>query len=304
MKYIIIAILFTISLISKGVEAGSVIVNIANISYTINSMKYHIQSNMDSFVVDKIIDIKSSWQDSSAIEVSSNEKDRVLTFLISNLGNSDENVSLEKFQESNSTFELTNIRVYEDINSNGIFDSNDSLVDRIYLKHDESKRVFIVSDIEDVNGTYSYASIVGVVNEVANSGSDRKDSVDIVIRSAKTKSTGTYKLRDYYLVVNKSAKVLSADSKLHTGSIIEYEIDVKIEGGKGRFKDVVVSDNIPQKTTYILHSLKLDSTWLSDANDSDQGYFDGDKIVVKIGDISNFNNTQKEHKISFKVKLN
>ena len=213
------ALLFTIALIAKGVRAGSIITNIANIRYSINSQSYQIQSNIDSFVVDRVIDIKSSWQDSKAVEVSPNETNRVLTFLVSNLGNSDENISLNKFQESNSTFNLSNIRLYIDTNNNGIFDKNDTLTSSIALKPDVSKELFIVSDIGDVNGTYSFASITAKVKDAKDSGADRKDIVDVVIRKAQTKSTGAYKLRDYHLVVNKSANILSADNRVHTGKL-------------------------------------------------------------------------------------
>ena len=304
MKYIIFAILSTVFLISKGVKAGSVIENIATIEYSLDNKKYLLQSSLDKFVVDRIVDIKSSWQDSSAVEISAGEKNRVLTFLVANEGNSDENVSVLGLY-AGSEFAQENIRVFVDSNNNGIFDNNDTQVKDLLIKADDSVDVFIVSDTpKSIDGNFSKESLFVEDKAKDSKGKvDNKEKIDTVVRSNKSSSVGVYRVRDYHLVAKKSAKVIGGDGLLHTGSIVEYSIEVKIEGEKGEFNNVFIKDNIPTNTTYISNSLKLDGIALSDKNDSDKGFFDKDLIAVSLGKVSNINNINKTHKISFQVQV-
>ena len=294
----------TIFLTAKGVLAGSVIENVASIKYNLGNQGYSTQSNIDRFLVDRVIDVKSFWQDSSAVEVSEGEKNRVLTFVVANEGNGDDNISLSGAYDG-SEFAQEDIRVFVDSNMNGVFDSNDTQTHTLKVGADENVTLFIVSNTpKSVDGNISKEALSVVSNSINSNGADEKEKVDTVIRKAKSKSVGVYKLRDYHLISKKSAKIIGGDGGLHTGSIVEYSINVKVDGGKGEFDNVVVTDNIPTNCTYLPNSIIVNGVNKSDNNDSDNATFNNNTIIVKIGKVSNINNTKNNYKISFKVQVN
>ena len=146
--------MFLILLSAKGTKAGYLINNSAKIEYNLNGILLKINSNIDSFIVDRVIDINIAWQDSSAIKVSAGDKTRVLTFLLANEGNSEDNITLNTLHDNNSTFKAQNVKLFLDSNSNGIFDKGSDLeISNLKIREDENITLFIVSDIPSDNVT-------------------------------------------------------------------------------------------------------------------------------------------------------
>jgi uncharacterized repeat protein (TIGR01451 family) len=292
---------------AKGTTAGDTITNIATVDYSLANNRVTLQSNSDSFVVDRVVDIKLSWQDNSNVVVASGERDRVLTFIVSNLGNDKDSVSLEHISSGTNSFnpKPTNVRIYIDSNGDGVFNSSDKELSELSLNADENATLFIVSDIKEGNYTANSKDDEGIKatsKSVATSSKDRENSVDTVIRNKSAQDYGTYVIRDYYLQSTKSATVDSKDNKTHTGSIITYKITLKIGGDNSNkeISKIKLKDAIPSGTTYIDGSLKLNGVSLSDKKDSDAGYFENNEVVVDIGKIKD--NQTKE--VLFKVKVN
>jgi len=277
------------------------------VEYSLVSNKIEIVSNIDSFVVDKIVDVKVNWQDSQEVAVASKEKNRVLTFNITNLGNGDDNFTLEHISNGVNSFEPKpiNIRLYFDSNANGVFDSNDTKVNELALKADENATLFILADIEDTNYTINQKDDEGIKatsKSLNKSDKDSQDSVDIVVRNKSSYDYGTYIIRDFWLESKKSSTILSDDNKTHTGTIIEYKIALKIGGNSenNEINNIKLKDVIANTTTYVDGSLKLNGTSLSDAKDSDAGYYENNEIVVTIPKITG----SQLKEIKFKVKVN
>jgi len=307
--FIIFLLLLCVSIsgYAKGVLAGTAIANQADIEYTMGNIDHNATTNIDSFVVDRIVDLDISWQDTAPVDVAANEKDKVLTFLLTNLGNGDDTFSLT--YEHNTTNSFTpppeNIRVYFDANGNGYFDlAGDIEVSDINISADENATLFIVSDIPDDNytaGELSHDVIAAKSESNATVGADRKNEIDIVVRKERDKDTGEYIIREYDLKAVKKAVVHSSDNKVHTGTIITYSIDIYIDGnstGKS-VENIEITDAIPDGTEYQAGSLLLDSTSLTDVVDGDVGSSDGVDVNVTIGTIDG-----DEHKIvSFDVQV-
>ena len=293
-KYIfLISTLFLISLNAKGTKAGYLVNNSAKIEYNLNGILLNVNSNTDSFVVDRVVDINTVWQDSSAIKVSAGDKARVLTFLITNEGNSEDNITLSTLHENNSTFKAQNVKLFEDSNGNGIFDKESDLeISSLNLNEDANKTIFIVADIPNDNvppGSESKEELIATSNAVASTGDDNKNKIDTVIRTKKDSATGVYSIWEYWLESKKSATIHSEDNTTHTGSKITYKIELSIGGNSSNKKllNINFADAIPSGTKYLPNSLKLNTHALTDANDSDQGFFDNNSIKIHINKIEN-----------------
>jgi len=293
-KYIfLISIIFATLLSAKGTKAGSLVDNKAKIEYDLNGILLNVNSNTDSFVVDRIVDISTTWQDSSAIKVSAGDKARVLTFLLTNEGNSEDNITLSTLHENNSTFKAQNIKLFEDSNGNGIFDKGSDLeISNLNLNEDANKTIFIVADIPNDNvepGNESKEELIATSNATASTGDDDKNRIDTVIRTKKDSATGVYSIWEYWLESKKSATIHSEDNTTHTGSKITYKIELSIGGNSSNKKllNINFADAIPSGTKYLPNSLKLNAHTLTDANDSDQGFFDNNSIKVHINKIEN-----------------
>jgi len=315
-KIIILSIYLTLFLFSKGTTAGYQVKNSATVSFASGGVSQgsissggvsqgSISSNEDSFVVDRVVDIKVNWQDLKPVEVSAGDKNRVLTFNIANLGNSEDNIKLNTEHNSTSDFEAENLKIYIDSNNNNIFDDEDKEITSIKLKNDESQNVFVVADIPDNNSTAPDAKdiemLIATSSYSETDNSDSKDSIDTVFRTNPDSDNGEWIVRDYWPVAKKSSTILSSDKKLHTGSIIEYKIDVYIDGdSKDRSIDnVVIKDMLEDSVEYVANSLELDGVKLTDESDGDAGAYNSGNITVDVGTIMG-----STHKIlSFQVKV-
>ncbi len=283
-------LLFLISYINaKGTISGKSITNSALIKYNLNGVEVTKTSNEDSFVVDRVVDIKLNWQDTKAVEIASGEKNRVLTFNLTNLGNGDDSIDLTHIAgDKQINPKLENIRLYMDSNNNGIWDSSDTIVSNLSLGADKNATLFIVSDTPDANytrGEIDNEGIRAISKSINSNGKDSAAKVDTVVRNKDVSSVGDYIVREYWLDSLKSYKLNTKEP--HTGSIITYNISLKI-GGKssGRVIDnIKFKDAIPDGTEYLDGSLKLNGVSLSDKKDNDNGEFDGSSVAVNISKI-------------------
>ena len=304
MKTICIFFILLSALFAKGTLAGKQINNKATINVNIGGTTYNIHSNVDKFVVDQIVDINLKWQDDKAIDVAASEKQRVLTFILKNEGNGKDNINLFNEHNKTSAFTPENRKIYIDKNGDGIFSKEDELASKVELNADQSAILFIVSDIPDANLTAkekAYEILEAKSTKKGSTKKDRANSVDIVVRKSEDNDTGIYIVRDYFLQSIKSKKVISGDKKAHTGSTIEYKIELSI-GGENKdkvIKNIDLKDLISSDSQYIPNSLKLNGVNLSDKIDNDNGYIKDSTVFVHIDKIEGSNIAT----ITFDVKI-
>jgi len=301
--YILIFItFFSINILfAKGTLANVVIENSAVASFSLANKVYTIESSRDSFLIDRVVDVKLSWQDNKAIEVGAGEKNRVLEFILTNLGNSTDDITISYEKNASSEFALENLQIFADTNHNQLFDLNDTIVDKITLNADENILLFLKGDVPDDVAIKEKSIYILKASSTAKETKekDNKESVDVVLRNKEAEALGEFFVRDYWLESYKKSYLFSEDNQTHTGTQIRYEIVLKI-GGNSKDKEIAnikVEDKIPQFTKYLEGSLKLNENNLTDANDSDEGAFLGDAVVAYIETIKG----NEEKKITFDV---
>jgi len=292
---------------AKGTPANTPIANQAHIAYAVGGIDNNLSSNTDTFVVDRIVDIHTAWEDSASVKVSAGDHGRVLTFRVTNEGNGEDNLTLAHDHNTSSDFAAAPWHLFVDTNHNGTFDpgTDTAVSGALSLAADANVTIFFVGDIPDNNttvpGAKAYEILRAASESNATAGADNPEAVDVVVRQGEDAATGIYEVLDYWLESNKTAALHSGDGQAHTGTRITYTIALRI-GGNAAGKtigQVVLTDAVPPHTRYVPHTLRLNGASKTDAADGDNGQCDGTTVRVDVGTISG-TTTQK---ITFDVEI-
>jgi uncharacterized repeat protein (TIGR01451 family) len=294
---LIIIFLFHI-LYAQGIPAGTIIVNRATLNYSIAEVNFSVNSNEVKDIVDQKIDMQVVCQESKPVVVGVGEKKRALTFLLTNRGNGADDYDFTLFNENNSTFDVENKMLYLD-DGDGVFSLlKDTVVTDVNLSSDESRVLFLVSDIpSDANSTSTNG--IKVHSKVAGSliyGESKKLEDYYVVmasREERLSDVCSYEVSNLAIELEKSA-TLSSD-RVYIGSTIHYQIAVKVVG-TGSVKNVVIEDRIPAGTVYLENSLKVDGQSFGD--------FNGTAIQANLGEIEQLTeSSDPKHLVTFDVKV-
>ncbi|MDD2450516.1 MAG: hypothetical protein PHU67_01210 [Sulfurovum sp.] len=301
------------ALLAKGVPAGTEISNFATVSYQMDGVSYSTTSNTLSDRVDQIIDVNVVWNDASPVIVANGDIDKVLTFKVTNTGNGEDTFTLLYSADAASDFAVTDPKIYIDTNNNGVFDpSIDNEAYSLTLAAEASTAVFLVADIPadsypsgsisdnllEAKSTIGGSGTPGTV--YPDAGVDGVTAVD-GMNGGVDKQLGTYEIgSELGVSLTKSATPESAE--VATGTLIQYDIAVALQGN-GSVENLVVTDPIPSGTTYVAGSLKLDGVALTDAEDSDEGRFDGNAVEVKLGTATQTDTLPFGRMITFEVRI-
>jgi len=291
---------------AKGTLAGTAVANQAQIAYVVGAATGAVSSNEDTFVVDRIVDVQTAWQDAAPVKVAAGDQGRVLTFLVTNEGNGDDNLTLSYDHNTSSDFIPTGVTLYEDTNGNGRYDPGvDANVTGLSLAADANATIFLVGTIPDdnstVSGNTSHEILQAATESNASAGADHPGAIDVVIRTGEDNATGIYEIREYWLESRKTATVHSDDNATHTGTRVTYTITVWI-GGRAAHHTIAgvhVHDAIPPGTQYVAGSLRLGTAVLSDAADGDRGAYAAAAIDVNVGTLHG----ATPQKVQFDVRI-
>ncbi|WP_339268968.1 isopeptide-forming domain-containing fimbrial protein [Paenibacillus sp. FSL K6-1330] len=103
-----------------------------------------------------------------------------------------------------------------------------------------------------------------------------------------------------------TANKTASPQEVNAGDEVTYEIQIKNEGGDIA-ADASVTDLIPESTEYVPGSMKLiqgsATKDLTDADDTDEGYFDGSKVSIQLGNLANKSQLANGVTVQFKVKV-
>lgn len=278
---------------AAGTLSGTAIDNHATINYRVGGLdQTPVDSDTASFVVDSKIDLAVSTSDGSAVLVTPGSSNQVLTFRVTNEGNTTRDFSLTApnsatpaFAEPSEDFDANNIRIFVDANGNGVYNAGVDIATYIdELQPDSSRTVFVVSDIAlsvgdgDVASTdlIAQAAIGGSVGVQGgnvltdDSGSpDNPATVQTVFAdgagSADPANDGRHSSKDAYkgrsadLDVSKTATVSSdpvnggTNPKAIPGATVDYSILVD-NNGTVSATNVVVVDAVPSSTSFLVGS--------------------------------------------------
>ena len=305
---------------AAGTASGTNVDNSATVDYQVDGIdQSQINSNTASFVVDNRVDLTVATSDVAAVQVVPGSSDKVLTYTVTNDGNTVQDYSLTAQAASGSLFGVTdnfdanNVEVYVDANSNGTYESATDVATYIdELAADASITVFVVSDIpvgqNDGDGALydliaqtaqgGTASSQGADITTDDAGSaDDPNTVQIVFAdgagTADAANDGQHSSTDAYVVVNadlsvvKSSQVISdpinggSNPKAIPGATLRYTLTVTNDGTADA-DNVVIIDAIPGNTTYSAGTMYLDAVNQTDANDAD----DADYNVTNAGAVT------------------
>lgn len=273
---------------AAGTTAGSTITNNVSVAYQVGGVSQTGLSASNSFTVDRKVNFTVAEDGSSTTQVSPGQLAAVTSFIVTNTSNAPLDFALAASNRAGGTaehggtdvFDVSNLRLYADTNSNGAYDSGtDVLITYLdQVAADASSRVFVVVDVPlgrstgDVagvrlTGTASEATAAGslgaVVTQTAGANTAGVDTVfaDTNV-GGNTARDGIHFDEDDYtilaaaLTATKTSRVISdplngaTNPKLIPGAVVEYCITVANGSGGAAAANVAISDTLPVTTTY------------------------------------------------------
>jgi uncharacterized repeat protein (TIGR01451 family) len=297
-----------------GVTAGTLIENTAVASYDDGAGPRTINSNTVTVRVDELLDLTLTSLDPGPITTRPGET--VLTFELTNLGNGPEAFRLlANPAVAGNDFDATIQSIAIDSNGNGTYDAG---VDAILtapqttavLAADATLTVFVlltvpagVSDTQTSNIELTAEAVTGSGASGTVFAGAGVDGSDAIVGTPGARATARSALiagvANAELIKSVSLRDPFGGTSAVPGAIATFTILARVTGS-GTVNDLVVTDAIPDGTTYAPGTLTLDSAALSDAEDGDTGAAsDAAGIAVNLGDITGDTN----HTITFDVVI-
>ena len=317
---------------AAGTPAGVTIANPATATYDVSGIPQLPITALTSFVVDRKINLIVTTTNGVYVGVNPGAAAQVLTFTVTNVGNSAQDFALAAVHGADpfggtDNFNAANVRVFVESGvTAGYQAAEDTGTYLDELAADAVRTVYIVADIPggQVSGDISALSLIatarsgggagvlgGAVSETV--GPNTQGVVDTVfadaagvvdgVRDGAHSAASAYRVASAAVTLLKSAVVTSAGNQPVTGATIRYTIVVTVSGS-GTAVGVVISDPVPVNTTYASGTLRLNNILLTDAADADAGDVNATTagtVTVKLGDLNSASPVQT---ITFDVKIN
>lgn len=311
---------------AEGTRAGTVITNTAKATYTPpNGTSTEIESDPVALTVDEVLDVDVNWADTGNVIVSEGATGQVLRFTVQNIGNGTESFQLTPTVLAGD-FNPSDVKIYLDTNANGVYDDG---VDTEYVAQhpsidpDQTISVFIratipgtLSDADLGNVRLTAAAVTGTGTAgdiVAAGGGDGGGDAVVGASGGDDEDTGTYEVDkvttppdpdNASVTLVKSAAVLDAwgGATVTPDAVITYSI-VADPSGTGSVSNLVISDVIPDNTTFEAGTITLNSTALTDAADQDAASYDSTTKTVSVN-IGTLAGSAADQTVTFKVKVN
>ena len=292
--------------LAVGTPSGTTITNTATVDYSVSGTpQAQVPSNAATFVVDNRVDLLVTTVDAAIVAVVPGTFAQVLTYTVTNTGNTVQDFSLQALDSAvgafgeTETFDAANVNVFVDANGNNAYDAGTDTglyVDE--LAADASITVFVVADIPLAQVHDDVASY-DLVAQVAQGGSigalgadiltddaaaaDDPNVVQIVFGdgagSVDAANDGAYSSLDGYMVVSaeltvvKSSSVVSdpfngaANPKAIPGATVGYQVLVTNVGSVGA-DNVTVIDTIPANSAFLVGSVTAAGATVTYSNDN------------------------------------
>jgi uncharacterized repeat protein (TIGR01451 family) len=285
---------------------------VAFVDFTQNGEQQAAQSNTVGFVVAERLDVAVTGQ-SGQFVVSPGDVDRALLFTVTNLGNGDEvfRLSLNNVVAGNDFDPVSALpdAIFFDTDGSGDFNVGDVAygagTNDPDLAPDESIDVFIVHDIPGnvANGQLGRSELIataatgsGAAGTVYPTQGDGGIDAVVGVTTATATEFGEYIVDDVAVEVVKSQVVADPDGGTTpiVGATITYTINVEVLNS-GTATAAVISDPIPNWSTYVPGSITLNGDPISDATDGDAGEYDitaAPTVVVRLGDLAQADGVQ------------
>jgi uncharacterized repeat protein (TIGR01451 family) len=299
---------------AEGVDAGTLIENTATATYDDGGGPISISSNTVSVLVDELLDVAVTSLDPGTIATQPGAE--VLTFELTNTGNGPEAFVLEALGSvAGNDFDATITDIAVDTNGNGTYDPG---VDEILaaprttalLDADASLTIFVLADVPASAADGNRSDIDLAARAVTGTGApgtvftgEGVSGGDAIAGAsgAIDNEIGTLLVGTAAVALTKAVSI--ADQFGGTGAVpgatASFTIIASVSG-TGSIDDLVISDPIPEGTTYAPGTLALGGAALTDASGDDAGQAsDADGIRVDLGTMAG----GASHTITFDVVI-
>jgi uncharacterized repeat protein (TIGR01451 family) len=302
---------------AAGTASGIDISNSAILDYKVGGVdQAQITSNTTTFKVDnKVILTVAELGSANVIPGTS---DQVLVFSVTNTGNTTQGYSLAVTGGGTDDFDMDNVRIYLDVNDDGLLDALDTLYTpgtwAVDLIPDADIKVLVVADtpLTPTNGQTAAYNLIATTLDAGTSTitanddteADDPDAVQVVWADAagtddaeedgKHSVDAIYTVTSAALAVTKTQTVVSdpindtTNPKAIPGATVRYTITVANSGAQDA-TNVVLVDATPVNTTYFPGSITLDAAVKTDINDgdgADYGASTSDAVTVTIAAVT------------------
>lgn len=290
---------------SAGTPAGTVINNMAQVSFDIAGTPLTLDSNVSSITVQERIDVVVVLQ-SAQILVAANDTNRALLFTVTNTGNGSEafQLTIDSALGGDDFDPVPAVPpIYFDTDSSGDFNvgdvaytpgSNDPL-----LVADGSVDIFLVNDIPGtvLNSQIGRSQLTadsltgtGAPGDVFLGQGDSSTDAVLGTTGGTGNDTGEYLVSDVQISILKSvvAQDQFGGTEAIPGATLTYTVTVEVTNA-GTATNSIFNDPIPVNTTYAPNSITLNAAALTDVIDADAGELDTSgtaTVVVRLGDLT------------------
>lgn len=310
---------------AAGTQSGQTVTNTVSVAYQVGGVVQTAETATDAFTVDRKVSLVVAEVGSTTTQVSPGEVQAVTAFTVTNTSNDTLDFALTAAQQTGGAgahsntdnFDASNVRIYRDVNGDGLLDGGDTLV--TYLDEigpDASERVLVVVDISSSQVTGDVAAITLTATSHASGSIGSQGALLMQTSGANTAGVdtvfadaagdtdsvrdGAHSAKDDYTILaaalsaNKTSVIISdpqngtTNPKAIPGAVIEYCIAVANSAGTTA-TNVVVSDPVPGDLTFVAGSIRVDGTVSSGVCQADGvagGSYSGTTVSGALTDIA------------------
>lgn len=292
---------FSAPVMAEGVVAGTLIENTATATYEDGEGEKTVDSNTVTVTVDELLDVTVTSLDGGPVGTAPGQA--VLSYEVTNQGNGPEAFTLIADPAvAGNDFDTVVELIAIDTNGNGVYDDG---VDEVLtgpettpeLAADEAVTVFVVVTVPgDANDT-EVSQVELRADAVTGTGAPGDTfagagvgGVDAIVGTTGASAIANGSLVIGLITVDLTKAVSVVDPFGGTGavpgSVATFTISAEVVGD-GSLDALVITDVIPDDTTYVAGSLALDGNPLTDADGDDAGSAsDAAGISVDIGTVN------------------
>jgi uncharacterized repeat protein (TIGR01451 family) len=293
--------------LAAGTPAGTTITNSANASYSVNGTPAAPVSGSVTITVDELIAVRVT-PPASPTSVASPDTNKVLSFVVTNVGNGQESFTLTPgYSVSGDAFDPTAGSVgtlFIDVNADGQYTAgvDTPITGPVTLNPDQSAQVLLVANIPSgqTDGSQGKATLTAISTTPGAAGAapgtvlpgQGTNGVDAMVgvgpagptdSGSDDAGTGIYQINGGLVRLAKT--LLSAmdpfgntcsvtggnqSGCLVPGATLEYRITVTVTSAASAVaQGLVITDNVPASTTYVAGSIRVNGTARTDAADAD-----------------------------------
>jgi uncharacterized repeat protein (TIGR01451 family) len=290
--------------LAAGTPAGTVIDNVAEVSFDLAGTPVTLQSNIASITVVERIDVVVALQ-SGQVLAAAGDVDRALLFTVTNSGNGTEQFSLaiDSLLAGDDFDPVPAVPpIFFDTDASGDFTAGDVAYapgsNDPVLPADASVDILLVNDIPGValNGQLgrselTASSATGTGNPGDPFPGQGDGGVDAILGTSGGTAAqfGEYLVSDVQMNIVKSIAISDpfGNQDPIPGATLTYTITIEVVNG-GTATTAAFRDAVPAGTSYAAGTITLNTISLTDATDADAGELDTSAtptIVVRLGDL-------------------